>query len=231
MINKVFGIGLSHTATTSLNAALNILGVKSIHWPVDKTTYQELSCGHYDLTILKEYQAVTDITVSPFYQALDRNYPGSKFILTTRNKESWIKSMAIINKIWKEFAHKNSLQRFSLALWKDLLYYKSPGALRTAWKRTITAKAVEFYRIAQYGGIAFEDEEVLSNVYDKHQEDVLNYFKGRDNDLLVLNVCNGEGWEKLCPFLGRPIPAEKFPHKKDLRHQKRKEKELLAQGV
>jgi hypothetical protein len=29
--------------------------------------------------------------------------------------------------------------------------------------------------------------------------------------LLVLNVCDGEGWVRLCPFLGTAVPPEPFP--------------------
>ncbi len=27
-----------------------------------------------------------------------------------------------------------------------------------------------------------------------------------------MNVMNGDGWEKLCPFLRLPIPKAAFPH-------------------
>ena len=40
---------------------------------------------------------------------------------------------------------------------------------------------------------------------------IKEYFKDRPDDLLVMNICEGEGWEKLCPFLGKPIPNEPFP--------------------
>ena len=29
--------------------------------------------------------------------------------------------------------------------------------------------------------------------------------------LLVMDICAGEGWEKLCPFLGLPAPDSAFP--------------------
>jgi len=47
-----------------------------------------------------------------------------------------------------------------------------------------------------------------------HEEMVLEYFKDRPHDLLVMNICDhGDGWEKLCPFLGQPIPKDiQFPH-------------------
>jgi hypothetical protein len=44
--------------------------------------------------------------------------------------------------------------------------------------------------------------------YDK----IKNYFKDRPDDLLVMNICDGDGWEVLCPFLDKPIPAVSFPH-------------------
>ena len=30
--------------------------------------------------------------------------------------------------------------------------------------------------------------------------------------LLVMDIPAGDGWEKLCPFLGVPIPDAPFPH-------------------
>jgi hypothetical protein len=48
--------------------------------------------------------------------------------------------------------------------------------------------------------------------YERHNEEVLAYFAGRPDDLLVLHLTEGEGWEKLCPFLGKPVPCHPFPH-------------------
>ena len=41
---------------------------------------------------------------------------------------------------------------------------------------------------------------------------MLEYFRERPKDLLVLNVCAGEGWEKLCPFLNKERPDVPFPY-------------------
>jgi hypothetical protein len=49
-------------------------------------------------------------------------------------------------------------------------------------------------------------------VYEKHNNRVLDYFKDRPDDLLVVCWENGDGWEKLCPFLGVPIPDVPIPH-------------------
>jgi hypothetical protein len=55
------------------------------------------------------------------------------------------------------------------------------------------------------------DRPLFSAAYDRHHQDVLGYFRGREGDLLVLNICAGEGWERLSPFLGREVPQDPFP--------------------
>ncbi len=89
---KVFGIGLSRTGTTSLTAALRILGYKSIHYPLCLVRIKgdEL---HLDTKCVERYDALTDIPVARFYKELDQAFPGSKFILTVRDTTSWKKSM------------------------------------------------------------------------------------------------------------------------------------------
>jgi hypothetical protein len=89
---KVFGIGLSRTGTYSLTTALNALGIPTRHFPNDPITQEELKTGRYRLSVLDEVQALTDIPIAPFYPQLDRAFPGSRFILTTRETESWLAS-------------------------------------------------------------------------------------------------------------------------------------------
>jgi signal recognition particle subunit SEC65 len=55
-------------------------------------------------------------------------------------------------------------------------------------------------------------EEIYISRYEQHNQEVLEYFKDRPDDLLVLRITEGEGWEKLCPFLDKDIPNIKFPH-------------------
>ena len=31
--------------------------------------------------------------------------------------------------------------------------------------------------------------------------------------LLVMDIIAGDGWDKLCPFLGKPVPEAAFPHR------------------
>jgi hypothetical protein len=55
------------------------------------------------------------------------------------------------------------------------------------------------------------NEEERRHYHKVHTKRVLNFFK--DKELLVLDICGGDGYEKLCPFLGIDIPDEPFPYK------------------
>ncbi len=48
--------------------------------------------------------------------------------------------------------------------------------------------------------------------YCTHYKKVKDYFEDRQNDLLVMRICDGDGWEKLCSFLEIPIPQVAFPY-------------------
>jgi hypothetical protein len=66
-------------------------------------------------------------------------------------------------------------------------------------------------RMAAYEVVKFHAGR-LRYVYEKHLRDVQEYFKDRPADLLVMNICAGEGWEKLCSFLNyEPVPWSAFP--------------------
>lgn len=68
-----------------------------------------------------------------------------------------------------------------------------------------------FSRATTYGTLGF-NEQRFRFVYETHQRNVEAYFRHRPQDLLVLDICAGEGWEGLCPFLGASAPRRPFPH-------------------
>ncbi len=187
-MNKVFGIGLSRTGTKGLATALDILGVKTMHFPDTRDTFKLLSNGFFRLPILEDYDAITDIQTVPFYPQFDEEYPNSKFILTVRDMDAWLES---------------TRTHFGPG--------KGKGSERENRKRFRALKNLDqnWLRAAVYGTLVW-DRSVYRHVYNKHQAAVKDYFKGRDN-LLVMNVCAGEGWEKLCPFLGVDIPNRSWP--------------------
>jgi hypothetical protein len=56
------------------------------------------------------------------------------------------------------------------------------------------------------------NEQIYLERFNAHNADVQVYFKDRPQDLLVMNLAGGDGWEKLCPFLETKILTTPFPH-------------------
>ena len=47
--------------------------------------------------------------------------------------------------------------------------------------------------------------------YLDHITEVVRYFRDRPDDLLVMDICAGDGWEQLCRFLEQQTPNLPFP--------------------
>ena len=67
------------------------------------------------------------------------------------------------------------------------------------------------------------NEDIFVKRYDQHNREVVSYFSDRPNDLLVLDLSEGECWGKLCPFLGKSVPEAPFPHANDRSGRKKSE--------
>jgi hypothetical protein len=80
-----------------------------------------------------------------------------------------------------------------------------------------------------YGfGSPFGHELEYIERYERHNTDVLDFFSDKPASLLVMNLAAGDGWSKLCAFLGRlDVPSLPFPHafrRHDSDHTKPKER-------
>lgn len=169
---KIFCIGFHKTGTTSLKAALKTLGYR-VTGP-NGMNDPDIASNVYSMAdaLVSQYDAFQDNPWPVIYRELDEKYPDSKFILTTRRPESWIRSQV------KHF-----------------------GRLETPMRKWI------------YGaGCPESNEEIYVKRYENHYREVMDYFRDRPNDLLVLDLAKGDGWEKLCAFLGKDIPNKPFPH-------------------
>jgi hypothetical protein len=162
--NKIYGIGLSRTGTTSLCKAMSILGYNSQH-------------GLRYIEEIEKYQFINDIIISGNFEFLDFVTRNGKFILTVRN---------------------------DVEEWLDSCEYRI-GSNRG---ETIRRREIRF---RLYGVDRF-DREKFRVAYHDYMKKVINHFKGRE-DLLIMNIIGGDGWEKLCPFLEKEIPIVNFPHK------------------
>ncbi len=123
--------------------------------------------------LVPQYDAFQDSPWPVLFRFLDKEYPGSKFILTIRPADEWIRSV---------------VRHF--------------GSETTPMREWI------------YGvGSPLRSEERYLARYEQHNRDVLQYFAGRPDDLLVLKIAEGRGWADLCSFLGHETPAEPFPYR------------------
>lgn len=94
MRTKVFALGFSKTGTSSLAQALKDLGYRTVHNPTDDETMVCLLRGDLRCAVLQSYDAVCDIMFVRHFRELDRIYPGSRFVLTERDKSTWHESCA-----------------------------------------------------------------------------------------------------------------------------------------
>lgn len=89
---KVFCIGFHKTGTTSLGAALEILGFRvtgpnGVFDPEIASNAYSMACELVGL-----YDAFQDNPWPLLYKEMDELCPGSKFILTVRDSSSWVTS-------------------------------------------------------------------------------------------------------------------------------------------
>ena len=103
---KIFCIGLNKTGTRSLSDALEILGYRSLHWggsdqatalrrgpEIRVAVERALEEGRPLLEDIDDVDAYSDLlALSTNFDVLDRQYPGSKFILTVRDLDEWLDS-------------------------------------------------------------------------------------------------------------------------------------------
>jgi hypothetical protein len=172
----IFGIGLSKTGTTSLFAALDLLGFRAgTYRHMRLRGMDEWFRGDFSTDYLAGYDALTDLPLAAFVPQLDERYPGSKFVLTVRELDSWL------------------------------------GSARAHFAAEPETEFGRLAHLATYGATAFHEGR-FRYVHATHARSVAWYFRSRPDALLTLDVVAGEGWEKLCPFLGCPVPEVPFPH-------------------
>lgn len=181
---RIFGIGMQKTATTSLDAALKLLGFDSAHWLEGKwavAILKEMRAKGRSETLERHY-ALCDLPISILFRELDRAYPGSKFILTLRDEVDWLVSAR------DHWSYQHNTHRPDWDMWP----------------------AANFIHQATYGQKHF-DAMVMLERYRRHNAEVREYFRSRPDDLLVMDMSRGAGWSELCPFVEREIPNAEYP--------------------
>jgi len=57
--------------------------------------------------------------------------------------------------------------------------------------------------------------------YEQYNKEIIEYFIEKPSRLLIVDIINGDAWNKLCDFLNKPIPNTSFPHKNKGRYKKK----------
>ena len=174
MRHKVFCIGFHKTGTTTLEVALKKLGYRVTGSFGTKDPDIANKVHEMAYTMVERFDAFEDNPWPVLYKELDARFPGSKYILTRRPAEAWIRSQV------KDFA-----------------------TTETPMRRWI---------YGEDAGCPEGNEETYVARYERHNREVLEYFRDRPDDLLVMDIPADASWDKLCAFLGHDVPDEPFPH-------------------
>lgn len=197
---KIFCIGNNKTGTTSLKTAMSELGYKIGDQRAAEALHNQWALRNFNPIIeyCKTAEFFQDIPFSKPYTfiALDQAFPNSKFILTIRDdSEQWY----------------NSLTNFHSKLWgKD-------GRLPTKddlQNSTFIKKGMP-WEIINLGFTSPDNnpyqKDILIQSYVDYNNSVIEYFRHRPKDLLVINVGQPGGYQKLCEFIGKPVTSKEFP--------------------
>ena len=197
---KIFVIGRNKTGTTSTGSALASFGFR-IGNQVEAELLSEdwfKRDFHRIVKYCKNADAFQDVPFSRdyTYQILDYAFPGSKFILTVRNSpEEWYESLTryhtkIVGK--NRLPTEGDLKKFS---------YRSTGWL---WRQQQIVYGID--------ETSLYDREIYINHYISHKHKILDYFRNRPEDLLVLNLSKPGAMKSLCKFLNITFTNQVMPH-------------------
>lgn len=196
---KVFCVGRNKTGTTSLTKAMAKLG----YVIGDQQSAEMLirDWGRRDFSRIAKYcrngEFFQDIPFSlPYtFQAMDMRFPGSKFILTLRDPEAWYKSMLDFHLL-------------------DRVHGDKAQSLKTLKEATYCYKGFAYDTKALVYDLPGDDpyhKETLIDHYNFHNKMVIDYFRNRPEDLLILDVTEAGAHKKLCYFLGRSCDVADLP--------------------
>jgi len=196
-MSKIFGIGFNKTATTSLRALLIENGFSvALQRPFECNMESYYYCRNTFIEMINndynhfEYFQDIPFSLPDFYKDLDESFPDAKFILTVRDSDSqWYNSL--LNMHRKNKFTENTKE----VVWR----YKG-------WMYKYLTKCYGSPEDNPYCEVS------LKSAYNKHIEDVIKYFEGREGKLLVCNIKDVDLIDKLESFLERPLHNKNIPH-------------------
>jgi hypothetical protein len=189
MALKVVGSGLGRTGTKSMQTALAMLGFGPCHHMVEVFMHPESMALWVDAAegrpdwdaIFKDYQSAVDYPTAAYWRQIADHYPDAKVLHTVRDPDKWFDST------------------------QATIF--SPG------NAAATVASADDMRSRFFNGFMgplrerLGDRAWMTDYFRRHTEEVKATIA--PERLLVYEV--GEGWDRLCAFLGVPVPAEPYP--------------------
>lgn len=224
---EVLALGYSRTGTLSMRGALEVLGYANpYHFSSfydnasDCDIWRDLIEAKFEGkgTVTKQQfdgllghcSAVTDMPCHLFAAELMEFYPDAKIVLVERDIDSWYKS-------WSAFL-ENSFNPVLPMLAK----------LDPYWMGRIVNIGVSGVDKQVGSGKTLAAAKARSKEeYRKHYA-LVRSLAPKDR---ILEYRLGDGWPKLCDFLGKPMPDVPFPHVNDSGSNTQGFKELAVKGM
>ncbi|VEN74639.1 hypothetical protein EPICR_40224 [Candidatus Desulfarcum epimagneticum] len=150
---KIFGIGLSRTGTTSCHCLMSRFGFSAVHYP---SSFREIH----------DHVFSNDSPVSGRFEELDRLYPHSLFIYSTREVEKWAQSCL---KLFSSEKRLRSILSFS----KDQKKWYDYGDMNLYGRDLAGMKDI--------------GRDELKTAYHRHEERVSRYFENKKARLLTID--------------------------------------------
>lgn len=198
MALEIVGAGLGRTGTMSLKLALEQLGFDPCHHMAEvfkrpeqpalwKAAFEDTvrpggAAPDWD-RIFQGFKASVDWPSCHFWRDLALHYPRSKVILSRRDPEAWWASMnnTILKPMRQALAAPDTAEGMP-AMFKAMIR-------------------------AAFGAAHPDDKDAVLAMYTRHNEAVERTLP--KERLLIYEP--GEGWPRLCAFLGVAVPAAPYP--------------------
>ncbi|BBA96372.1 hypothetical protein RVR_1640 [Actinacidiphila reveromycinica] len=195
---KLINAGLGRTGTTSLQVALERLGLGPCYHMFDIVgdekrlqQWEGIVCDgdspDWD-AVFDGYTSAVDGPPSFYFRPITEAFPEAKVVLTVRDAEGWYESTY------------NTLYQFVLR-----------GRDNPPPEGSRQARVLRMTTVMTWDGLfdgRFSDKSHAIEVYHRRNQEIIDSVA--PDKLLVYDV--KQGWEPLCEFLGVEVPADGFPH-------------------
>ncbi|KAF2141672.1 uncharacterized protein K452DRAFT_228059 [Aplosporella prunicola CBS 121167] len=224
---EVIVVGMPRTGTLSMVTAFEKLGYEGVYHmiscfenPYDCDMWREAADAkwfgkgkpygreEWD-QLLGHCKVVTDFPPAAFADDLIAAYPEAKVVLTLRDEDAWFKSVdATIG------AQMRSWPLWMLSKVEPEFLGRFMGMAPRLWE-------------GFFGGPAYPEEKTNKAGF-RRQNELIRSLVPADR-LLEYRV--GEGWERLCEFLEKPVPEEPFPRVNDTQNMHVARRRMLTDAA